>query len=353
MNHDRRAFLDDLLSSATPSGYEAPGQRIWIDRVSDHADEIRTDDYGNAVAVCEGGDPSIAVAGHADQIGLLVREIDDDGHVHVGGVGSVDRTVTRGQRVTIHAADGPVPGVIGQTAIHVRTDDDDVGDDAVADQHVDVGAADGDAARELVDVGDPITLDGDVTDLQGSRVAGPGMDNRVGMWVAAEAFRRAAEGDVDATLYAVSTVQEEVGLQGAEMVGFDLDPDAVVAVDVTHALDYPDAPSDRASDVSLGDGPVVSRGSANHPVLADSLRETAENEGIDVQLQSAPSSTATDADAFYTSRGGVPSVYLGLPNRYMHTPVEMVDTADLTAAAALLGAFAADASEYAPFTVNI
>jgi len=353
VNDDRRAFLDDLLSAATPSGYEAPGQRVWIDRVSDHADEIRTDDYGNAVAVKEGGGPSIAVAGHADQIGLLVREIDDDGHVHVGRVGGVDRTVTRGQRVTVHAADGPVPGVIGQTAIHVRSDGDGDEDETVADQHVDIGAADGEAARELVDVGDPITVDGDVTDLRGSRVAGPGMDNRVGMWVAAEAFRRAAEAGVDATVYAVSTVQEEIGRQGAEMVGFDLDPDAVVAVDVAHALDYPDAPSDRGSDVSLGDGPVVSRGGANHPVLADSIRETAENEGIGVQLQSAPTSTATDADAFSTSRGGVPSLYLGLPNRYMHTPVEVVDTVDLTAAVSLLGAFAADASEFAPFAVNI
>ncbi|WP_135534275.1 M20/M25/M40 family metallo-hydrolase [Halostella pelagica] len=354
MNDDRRAFLNDLLSSATPSGYEAPGQRVWIDRVSEYADEIRTDSYGNAVAVSEGDGPAVAVAGHADQIGFLVREIDDDGHVHVGRVGGIDKTVTRGQQVTIHAADGPVPGVIGQTAIHVRADDDeDPGEEAIADHHVDIGAPDGETARELVTVGDPITVDGAVTDLQGTRVAGPGMDNRTGMWVAAETFRNAAQADVDATVYAVSTVQEEVGLHGAEMVGFDLDLDAVVVVDVAHALDYPDAPSDRASDVRLGDGPVVTRGNANHPALADSLRETAEAEGISVQLQSSPTTTGTDTNAFFTARGGVPSVYLGLPNRYMHTPVEVIDTDDMTAAVTLLEAFVAGASERAPFSVPI
>ncbi|NHN48654.1 M42 family metallopeptidase [Halostella sp. JP-L12] len=352
MDDSRRAFLDDLLSASTPSGYEAPGQRVWVDYVSDFADEVRTDDYGNAVAVSEGSGPEIAVAGHADQIGLLVREIDDEGHLHVSPVGSMDATVTRGQQVTVHADDGPVPGVIGQTAIHVR-EDEDGDDEGVADQHVDVGAADGEAAGDLVAVGDPITIDGSVTDLQGSRVAAPGLDNRAGMWTAAEAFRRAVAADAEATVYAVSTVQEEVGLQGARMVGFDLDPDAVVAVDVTHALDYPDAPDDRASDVALGDGPVLSRGSANHPALVDALRATAADTGVGVQLQSSPTTTRTDADAFYTSRSGIPSTYLGVPNRYMHTPVEVVDAADLAAAADLLAAFLADAGDHAPFTVDI
>ena len=354
MDDSERAFLDDLLASSTPSGYEAPGQRVWVDYVSDFADEVRTDDYGNAVAVNEGSGPEIAVAGHADQIGLLVREIDDDGHLHVSPVGGMDVTVTRGQQVTVHADDGEVPGVIGQTAVHVREDDDDdEEEERVADQLVDVGAADGEAARDLVSVGDPITIDGDVTDLQGSRVAGPGMDNRAGMWTAAEALRRSVAAGVDATVYAVSTVQEEVGLRGARMVGFDLDPDAVVAVDVTHALDYPDAPDDRASDVALGDGPVLSRGSANHPVVVDALRATAADAGIDVQLQSASTTTSTDADAFYTSRSGIPSTYLGIPNRYMHTPVEVVDTADLSAATDLLAAFLADARSHSPFTVDI
>jgi putative aminopeptidase FrvX len=358
MNEQRRAFLDELLETPSPSGFETRGQRVWVDHVEAFAEEVRTDEYGNAVAVHEGsGDgPEVAFAGHADEIGFIVRRVDDDGFVHLGRIGGSDRSVSKGQHVTIHSSDGPVSGVVGQSAVHIRdTDADEV--DEVWKQRVDVGAADGEAARELVEVGDPITFSSGVEDLQGSRIAGRGIDNRVGTWVAAEALRRAVEADVDATVYAVSTVQEELGLRGARMVGFDLDPDAVVAVDVTHATDYTSTKGDGATkkgaDISLGEGPVVARGSANHPRLVEAVRSAADGAGVDVQLQAAGLSTGTDADAFYTSRGGIPSLNLGLPNRYMHTPVEVVDTDDLVAAADLLGAFAGEAADYEEFSVDV
>ena len=352
MDDRQREFLDDLLTTPSPSGYETAGQRVWIDYVSEFADEVRTDEYGNAIAVLEGDGPEVAFAGHADEIGFIVRRIDDDGFVHLGRIGGSDKTVSRGQHVTIHGSDGPVHGVIGQTAIHLRDGDDD-GYDDVREQKVDVGVEDGDAARELVEVGDPITFASTVEELQGDRLAARGVDNRVGIWTAAEGLRQAAERDVDATVYAVSTVQEEVGLQGARMVGFDLAPDAAIAVDVTPAVDYPDAPGDRTGDVSLGEGPVVARGSANHPVVVDAVREAAGDAEIDVQLEAAGIRTGTDADAFYVQQGGIPSLNLGLPNRYMHTPVEVIDTGDLAAAADLLGAFAERAGEYEDFGVDV
>jgi len=358
MDDERRAFLDELLETPSPSGFEAPGQRVWVDYVSAFADEVRTDEYGNAVAVHEGdGDgPEVAVAGHADEIGFIVRRIDDDGFLHLDRIGGADRTVSKGQHVTVHAADGPVAGVVGQSAIHIRDADDDDADD-VWKQRVDVGAADGAAARELVEVGDPITFASGVRDLQGTRIAGRGIDNRVGTWVAAEALRRAAAAGVEATVYAVSTVQEELGKRGAMMVGFDLAPDAAVAVDVTHATDYTatkgDESTDRAGDVELGGGPVVARGSANHPELVAAVRAAAGDADVDVQLQAAGIATGTDADAFYTSRGGIPALNLGIPNRYMHTPVEVVDTDDLDAAAALLGAFAGAAADHGEFSVDL
>ena len=357
MDDERRAFLDELLETPSPSGFEARGQRVWVEHAREYADEVRTDEYGNAVAVHDGaGDgPAVAFAGHADEIGFIVRRIDEDGFLHLGRIGGSDGTVSKGQHVTVHASDGPVPGVVGQSAIHIRGDDDEVDD--VWEQRVDVGAADGEAAQELVEVGDPITFSTGVEDLQGSRIAGRGIDNRVGTWVAAEALRRAVERDVDATVYAVSTVQEELGLRGARMVGFDLDPDAVVAVDVTHATDYTatkgDDATEKAADVALGGGPVVARGSANHPSLVDAVRDAADGADVDYQLQAAGISTGTDADAFYTSRGGIPSLNLGIPNRYMHTPVEVVDTADLVAAADLLGAFAGEAARYDRFAVDL
>ncbi|QSG11849.1 Cellulase M or related protein [Halapricum desulfuricans] len=352
MEDYQREFLDSLLETASPSGFETASQRVWVEYVSEFADDVRVDDYGNAVAVHEGDATEVMIAGHGDEIGFMVRDVTDDGYLRLARIGGSDRTVTRGQHVTVHTDDGPVNGVIGQTAIHLREREDESVDD-VAEQYVDIGVADGDAARERVSIGDPITFASGVRSLAGARLAGRGMDNRVGIWTAAEALRRASDCDADATVYAVSTVQEEVGLKGAKMVGFDIDPDVAVAVDVTHATDTLGVPEKQSSAIELGGGPVVARGSANHPQLVEALRSVADANGVSIQLEAAGISTGTDADAFYTQRGGVPSVNLGLPNRYMHTPVEVVDTEDLDAAADLLGAFATSVGEFEPFTVDL
>ncbi|WP_122090498.1 M20/M25/M40 family metallo-hydrolase [Halalkalicoccus subterraneus] len=350
MDERQREFLDELLMTPSPSGFEANGQRVWTEYVRGFADEVRTDAYGNAVAVSEGGSTSIAVVGHADQIGYIVRRIDDDGYLHLGPIGGVDESVSRGQYVTVHA-DEPVSGVIGQTAIHLREGDDEY--DEIRDQKVDVGADDGESARELVSVGDPITVESRVRELQGTRLAASGLDNRVGTWTAAELLRAVADRKGGPTVYAVSTVQEELGVRGAEMVGFDLAPDAAIAVDVTHANDGAGAPADRGGDIELGGGPVIGRGSANHPVLVDALRTAADEAEIPVQLEARGIATGTDADAFYTARGGIASLNLGLPNRYMHTPVEVVDTDDLVGAVELLAATLDRTAEDEQFRVEV
>lgn len=352
MEGPQREFLERLLGTPSPSGFEVDGQRVWIEYVETFANDVRTDEYGNAVAVHEGNGPEIVLAGHADEIGFIVRRIDEDGFVHLDSIGGADRTVSQGQYVTIHAASGPVTGVIGQAAIHLRDPDEEKLRD-VTEQRVDIGVEDGDEAEELVDVGDPITVRSSVEPLQGTRLAAPGLDNRVGTWAAAEGLRCAVEANVDATVYAVSTIQEEVGLQGAKMVGFDLAPDAAIAIDVTHATDHPTSPSDAGGDLELGGGPVITRGSANHPVLVDLFREAATAAAVDVQLQAAGIRTGTDADAFYTEGGGTPSLNLGIPLRYMHTPVETVDLDDLEAVPELLGAFVDAASEYDDFGVKL
>ncbi|RCU48713.1 M42 family peptidase [Haloplanus salinus] len=351
MEPERRAFLDRLLETPSPSGFETRGQRVWLDYVSDFADDVWTDDYGNAVAVHDGGETELALAGHADEVGYIVRRIDDDGFVRIGSIGGADRTVSKGQHVTVHAED-PVAGVVGQTAIHLRERDEERYDD-VEEQYVDVGAVDGDEAESLVSVGDPVTVSTTVEDLHGSRISARGMDNRIGVWAAAEGLRRAVEADADATVYAVSTIQEEVGLQGARMVGADLAPDAVVAADVTHATDSPGIPDKRRGPVELGAGPVVTRGSANHPVLVETARAAADDAGVDVQLQAAGSRTGTDADAFFTAAGGTPALNVGLPNRYMHTPVEVIDATDLDDLARLLGAMAVRAGSVDSFAVDV
>ena len=354
MDESRRGFLDDLLATSSPSGFETAAQRVWIGYVSAFADDVTTDAYGNAVAVHEGDTdaPTVAVAGHADEIGFIVRDVLEEGFLRIAPVGGSDRTVSKGQHVTVHA-DEPVQGVVGQTAIHLRDPDGDEYE-AIEGQFVDVGATDAEEAREHVSVGDPVTFSSGTEELVGSRIAARGIDNRTGIWAAAEALRRAAAADVDATVYAVSTVQEEVGLQGARMVGYDLEAvDAFVAVDVTHATDNPDVDVERRGPVELGAGPVVARGSANHPVLVDIAREAADDAGIDVQYQAAGTRTGTDADAFYTARGGVPSLTVSIPNRYMHTPVEVVDLEDLDRVADLLAAIADSADAVDSFAVDI
>jgi putative aminopeptidase FrvX len=353
--HERgRTIPDELLATASPSGFENPSQRVWAGYVRAFADDVSVDAYGNVVAVHEGGPdaPTVAFTGHADEIGFIVRDVLDDGFLRIARIGGSDRTVSKGQHVTVHA-DEPVQGVIGQTAIHLRDPEADAYDE-ISGQFVDIGAADAEEAREHVEVGDPVTFSTDCEELVGGRIAARGVDNRAGTWAAAEGLRRAAERDVDPTVYAVSTVQEEVGLQGAQMVGVDLDDvDALVAVDVTHATDNPDLETERRGPVELGGGPVIGRGSANHPALVALARSAAADAGLGVQLQAAGTRTGTDADAFYTACGGIPSLTVSIPNRYMHTPVEVVDLDDLDAVADLLAAVAADAGDAAPFTVDV
>ena len=354
MDEAHRAFLEDLLSTSSPSGFETATQRVWVEYVSGFADDVFTDAYGNAVAVHEGNPdaPTIAVTGHGDEIGFIVRDILEDGFLRIAPVGGSDRTVSKGQHVTVHAED-PVQGVIGQTAIHLRDQSEDEYED-ITGQFVDIGAADAAEAREHVEVGDPVTFSTSLRELIGDRVAARGIDNRTGTWAAAEGLRRAAAADVNATVYAVSTVQEELGLRGARMVGFDLDDvDAFVAVDVTHATDNPNVDTEQQGPVEIGEGPVITRGSANHPVLVDLARQAATDAGIDVQLQAGGSRTGTDADAFYTARGGVPSLNVSIPNRYMHTPVEVVDTGDLDGVADLLAAITNAAADVGTFDVDV
>ncbi|TKX80194.1 M20/M25/M40 family metallo-hydrolase [Halorubrum sp. SD626R] len=354
MHESGRTFLDDLLATASPSGFETASQRVWTDYVGEFADDVSVDAYGNAVAVSEGAPdaPTIALTGHADEIGFIVRDVLDEGFLRIARIGGSDRTVSKGQHVTVHA-DEPVQGVIGQTAIHLRDQSEEEYQE-IAGQFVDVGATDAEEAREHVEVGDPVTVSTEPRELVGDRIAARGIDNRTGTWAAAEGLRRAAERDVDATVYAVSTVQEEVGLQGARMVGVDLDDvDAFVAVDVTHATDNPDVETERRGPVELGAGPVITRGSANHPSLVALARDAAADAGVDVQLQAAGTRTGTDADAFYTARGGVPSLNVSIPNRYMHTPVEVVDLSDLDAVAELLAGIADGATGAAPFAVDV
>jgi endoglucanase len=283
------------------------------------------------------------LAGHIDEIGLQVTHIDDDGFLYVDEIGGWDSQVLVGQRVQILGREGDVPGVIGKKAIHLIEADDRSKATKTKELWVDVGASSKDEARELgLRVGDPMVLDGAVVHLAGGKIASRAIDNRIGAYVVLEALRLlAADRDHPAATFAVATAQEEIGYQGggARSSAFALEPDVALVVDVTFSTDVPDVPKKELGDHAIGGGPVLSRGSAAHPVVFDLLVAAAEAEGIDYTLQAAPRATRTDADGIHLVRSGIPTGLISVPNRYMHSPNELVSLADLRSTARLMAAF--------------
>ena len=357
MRKESLEFLKELLTSPSPSGFESAGQKIWCDYARTFADEVRTDAYGNAVAVLNpGGNPKIMLDGHADEIGLMVKHIDEKGFIYVQRVGGVDPALVRSKRVNIHAAKGTVRGVVGATAIHLRRKDKD--EPKAPEMHelfIDIGAKDRKDAEKKIAVGDPITFVDDFEIINGNVAVARAFDNRIGTWAVIEALRLASEKkkQMKCAIYACSSVQEELGLHGAAMSVANVSPDAAIAVDVTHATDTPGIEVKQHGEIKMGKGPTISLGRENHPVLTDRLRKIAKRKKIGVQIETFSLTGGTDAYAIWTKQGGVPSAILGVPNRYMHTTVEMVDLKDLQNAAKLLAEFCLDIEKGERFKVKV
>ncbi len=342
MEDDSLEFLRRLVETPSPSGFEDENLENWRERVKEVAEELRTDPYGNTTATVNPGcDTSVVVTGHLDEIALMVNHITDDGYVYLKKVGGIDPGVAQGQRVRVHAEDGDVPGVVARKPVHLQEDEEKEQIPDVHEMYVDVGAKDREEAREAgVRVGATATYEAGFESLMGDTVAGRGLDNRIGAWIAAETLLGVNPDELDVTLHATATVQEELGLRGARMAGYSLDPDAVLVVDVTFATDVPKVAETKHGEVALGEGPTLKHGKENHPVVLRRLREVAERREIETQDEAIMSRGATDADAFYTARGGIPTVSVGVPNRNMHTTSELVDLNDLEAARDLFVAFA-------------
>ena len=336
------SFLERLLDAPGPSGFESRPARVWRREAQSFA-EAWTDVVGNSyAAVRPDARPLVLLAGHIDEIGLQVTHADKSGLLYFGGIGGWDPQVLVGQRVRVLGAKGDVPGVIGRKAIHLI--DPKERDKAVKVKKlwIDVGAGSKEELRELgVRVGDPAVLDAGVVRMAGDRVASRAIDNRVGAFVVLEALRLVADEEGRAGAVAVATAQEEIGYSGggARASAFGLSPDVALVVDVTHATDVPEVEKSEVGDHSLGGGPVLTRGSATHPVVFELLAEIAEDREIPYSIQAAPLRTGTDADAIHLARGGVPTGLVSIPNRYMHSPSEMVAVTDLVHAAELLAAF--------------
>lgn len=340
MNESMRKRLIRLLEVHGPSGYERQAARAWRKEAEQFADRVWLDVHGNSFAeIGDGGSPRVMIAGHIDEIGLMIHHVDDDGYLYFQGVGGWDPQVLVGQRVEILTADGPVSGVIGWRAIHLIEREDRDKAVKLKNLWIDIGAEDGDEARERVAVGDVAVIRSDTLTLANGRIAARSIDDRIGALIALEVLRRAAEKGATAHVIAVATTQEEIGYKsggGASTSTFGLDPDAAVVVDVTHATDHPTVDKKEHGEIELGGGPVLSRGAVTNPVLFERLVNAASTAGLTHQVLAAPSSTGTDADAIYTSRSGVATAIVSVPNRYMHTPNQMVSASDVDGASELI-----------------
>jgi endoglucanase len=334
-------LLDDLLRAPAPSGYEGPASEVWR-RAASFA-SLSTDTMGSSIARigAEGAAPLLAVVGHIDEIGLVITHIDEKGFLYFAPIGGWDAQILIGQRVQVQTRDGAVRGVIGRKPIHLLKEEQRKKVVELHDMHIDIGAADEDEARSKVRVGDPVVIAADPVRLAGERLVSRSLDNRLGAYVALEALRRVHErGSLDGRMAAVAAVQEEIGSKGAATTAFSLEPDLALAVDGTHATDPPGIEEKELGRHPLGSGPVIGRGSTLSPRIFDLLYETAERLGTPYSVEASGRATWTDADAIQIARGGIPAGLISIPMRYMHSPVEMVDLADVEATVELVAAFA-------------
>ena len=336
-------LLTQLLTAPGPPGHESEPARVWREAAEEFADEVTTDKLGTTVARANGrGDsPLMVVVGHIDEIALLVSHVTDKGYLRVIQSGGWDGQVLVAQRVHVITRDGVIPGVVGRKPPHLTDPDERKKAVQVKDVHVDIGAKDGDEARSLVKAGDQIVIAAEPIELRGERVISRALDNRLGVFVAIEVARRVKEaGGGAGPVAGVAAVQEEIGAHGARVMAYGLEPDLAVVVDVTHATDAPGVEAGELGDHGLGTGPVVTRGAIVNRAVVDLLDEVAEKEGIACTTEAAGRGTGTDAADVHLSRTGVPTAVVSIPLRYMHSPVEMVDLADVEATIKLLTALA-------------
>jgi putative aminopeptidase FrvX len=350
-------FLRTLVNTPSPTGHEVRGQRVWLDYVTPFADETFSDAYGNCVAVLnKGGSPRLMFAAHADEIAMSINYINDDGFIYVRKMGGIDAAITKAQRVTIHTRDGAIKGVVGNVAPHLTSRGDDKPQvPKIHDLFIDIGVSSRKDAEKLVRVGDPITLVDEFDLLRNDLAVARAFDNRIGTFAVAEALRllKESKGKLAPEICAVSNVQEEVGLLGARQIAYSLKPDVAVVVDVTHATDYPTVSKAQHGDCKIGQGPTLTHGGCNHPEVVARLESVAKAKKIQLQHEAMSATSGTDTDVIFWTRGGIASALVSLPNRYMHSPVEVVSLKDLEQIPQLLAAFAHSLKPGEQFKVKI
>jgi endoglucanase len=351
MQDESLSFLQSLLTTPSPPGSERPLQDVVRGWARRYADDVRTDRHGNVIAVRNPeGQPRIMLAGHCDQISLMVEHVDESGFLYVQPMGGWDMQILLGQNLTVWARGGPVAAVVSRKAPHMLTTEERNKVPQFHDIWVDIGAKDKKEAEELVTPGDPVTVDLGFRPLRNGLVSAPGLDDKVGVWTVMETLRLLHGRPLQAAVFCVSTVQEEIGLRGATTSAYGIRPAVGIAVDVCHATDTPGNDKKVLGEIKLGAGPAVFRGPNINPHVFARLESTAKQHEVAVQVRGIPKATGTDANAIQLSREGVATGLVGIPNRYMHSPVEVVCLEDLDRAAKLLAEFCAGVTPQVDWT---
>ena len=330
---ESEAFLERYLNNASPTGYEWSGQKLWLEYIKPYIHDWKLDNYGTLYGIVNPDKPyKVVIEGHADEISWFVHHISEDGFINVIRNGGSDHLIAPSKRVNIHTRKGIIKGVFGWPAIHTRRGDDAKLVPKLDNIFIDVGAKDRDEVLAMgVHVGCVITFDDEMMMLNDKYYVGRALDNRMGGFCIAEVVRLIHENKVDLpfSLYIVNSVQEEVGLRGAQMVTETIKPDVAIVTDVTHDTHTPLINKKKVGDIKSGDGPSLTYAPSVHNKLLELVETAAEEEKIPFQREAASRTTGTDTDAFAYSNGGVPSVLISLPLRYMHTTVEMAHKKDV------------------------
>lgn len=350
MKEDSFQFLKDLVEAPSPSGFEEPVQRVVRKEMGRFADEVKTDVHGNVIGIKNPkGKPRLMLAGHCDEVGFMVKYIDEKGFISFSSIGGVDAHLTPGKRVQIHTQRGPILGVIGKKPIHILKEEERKKVVELSEQWIDIGAKDKKEAEKLVSIGDSITFLGELERLQGELVVSRGFDDKVGTFVVCEVLKRISRKPLQAAIFAVSTVQEEIGLRGAHTAAYAINPQIGIAIDVGIATDYPGVDKKKEGEILLGKGVILHRGANINPRLGKILMEIAEGEEISYQLSGESRATPTDANVIQLNRTGVATALVSVPLRYLHTPVEVLSLKDLESAVRLLTTFVQQANDEISF----
>ena len=356
MRSESLTFLKEIVNTPSPSGYEERAAQVYRQYTSPIADQVTTDVHGNVAAVLNPqAEMKIMLAGHMDEIGFIIHYISEDGLLYFAGIGGHDSVMPVGQKVWVHGKER-IPGVIGRKAIHLLEDEERKKKPENKDLWIDIGASSRAEAEAFVSLGDVATYQYEFQHLMGDRATARGFDNKMGSFIVAETIRLLKEEgglDPNVGVYAVATVQEEIGLRGARTSSYSINAQSGLAVDVNHAIDTPGVSKTRYGALDLGKGPSVMRGANANPIVFRMIAEAANEDGIPYQVDVTAGGTGTDGNAMQISRGGMAVGIMGVALRYMHSPVEILSLTDVENCAKLMAAYCRRVKPDTDFTPRI